>query len=139
MTQYILKKLSDLTSENSVLCVQGVKGLAAPNEESHIDYEFTDERWLTGAFVIVRGGHWEDSASVHIMFKNANDEDVVIFTFADNVVISSDSEFQLQIEVPYPSFLVPGVFLRVIYTNNHLTETVKVGLNLITHRPKDTI
>jgi len=139
MTQYILKKITDLNSENSVFCLQGFKGEAEPDKVSIIDFVFTDERWLTGAFVIIKDGHWIDSADVHIMYKNENNEEVLLYTFAKDIVISDDSQFQLQIEVPYVSLTQAGVLFRVEYTNNHPTETVKVGLNLITHRPKDTI
>jgi hypothetical protein len=138
MTQYILKKVSDLTSENSDFRLIGFGGIALPNQESTIEWQLPQERWISGGTFFVCNAKCGDRASMYTVKKTEGQEDVEDI-FVEDLVIPELAYFEYKLDVPYINLVDQGFYIRIVYSNNDATNTAKVGMNLTTHIPMDSI
>ena len=136
MTRFIIKKLSELNSENSGFLIQGFRGSAAANTTSNIDFQLPEERWFSGGIFYVYGGAWDDAASLQLIVIN-NGQEIIVDEFAKDICIDSSRSFQFQLDISYVHLIPSGAYLRIKYTNTHLTVARKVGMNAFTHIPTD--
>ena len=136
MTEFLLKRLSDLTSENSFFKMEGFSGEAAPDSTTNIDWQFPEERWLSGGSFIAVGSKWGDRASLQLV-QIVNGEDVAVRTFVADIVLSGEPFVEIKVDVPYIRLIPQGLYIRISYVNVDPYNSVKAGLNLITHIPSD--
>jgi hypothetical protein len=139
MTQYIIKKASELSSDNSVYSLTGFSGTAYASSTSNIEYKMPGERWLVGGTLLVGGGNWGDSATIQIVDKDnilGYGAGLVLNQFVTNLQIRPDVTLQEKLEVSYVSLIPKDIYIRIVYTNTGNTA-VGVACNLFIHRPKD--
>ena len=138
MTIHIIKKVSELSTDNSLFCFEGFSGVAAANATTNIDFKFTNERWLTGGILYANNANWGDTGSIQIVDKDnilGYGADLVLREFVKNMVMRTDQELQQELQITYVSLIKANLYLRLKYTNTNLTTAVNVGCNLFTHIP----
>lgn len=137
MTKYIVNHNNDLNSENSQFMLQGISGSASPSSTSNVDWQFPQERWVTGGMLFVKNGHWGDTVTVSVVSKDGQGNATTIKTFVDSFKVREDSQHQLSIEAGYPVLVSGQLYLRIRYVNTSLLETSHVAVNLYSHIPAD--
>jgi hypothetical protein len=137
MTSFIIKKLSELNSENSFFHLKGFTGTAAPEQSTTLEWQIPNERWFTGGQLKCEGQTFGDLVSFYVVVKDAQGNDIYVNRFVEGFVIGS-SEIQLDEQVPYVTLIPAGGYIRLTYTAQGINP-VQIGLNLRLHRPKDVI
>jgi len=136
MTQYIIKKLSELNSENSDFRVVGFSCEALPNQSTVLEWKLPQERWISGGTFFALNNQYGDTASMFVVMKYEGEEDISD-VFVESIVLPGTYYFELKIEVPYVSLVQKDFYIRIVYNNTSETNSVKVGMNLTTHIPTD--
>lgn len=137
MTIHLLKKVTELSKDNSKFLLQGVTGECAATSTTNVDWRFPNERWMTGGIFSTNNANWGDKVSLYVVDKDnilGYGAGVVLATFATDVVVYAGSGRQFDIEVPYVSYILSGLYVRLTYTNTG-SNPVGIGINLYTHIP----
>lgn len=137
MTAYMISKVTELSANNSFYRLQGISGSAGPAQVTNIDWQFPEERWLTGGMCAVKGGHWGDTITVQLVVKDGQGNVTVINEMIKDLYVMDDTQRQGEVEVTYVSLIPQGVYIRLVYTNTHATDTAQVAMNMYTHKPAD--
>lgn len=138
MPGIMVRRLTDLSPDNSLYKCQGFSGTAAANTTTDIDFKFPQERWLSGGALFVKGGNWGDTCTIQIVDVDnilGFGANTVLREFITNFAICDDSQFQIRIEVPYVSVVPQDIYMRIKYTNNNATNSCQVACNIFTHIP----
>lgn len=135
-----VRKVSDLDANRASFNIVGYRGIASVNTVTNLDWEFEEERWLSGGVLLAKGTNWGDKLSIQLIDKNnvlGYGSNVVLGEHVTDFYMITDSEFQLKLEAPYIALIPEGVFIRIKYTSTSLVDPVEVAFNLITHIPKE--
>lgn len=135
MTKHVLYRKSDLSQQNSMFMLEGIKGVANAGQTTNIDWQLPQERWVTGGQLILENHASGDSVSYYVVYKYQGGESVV-GQFANNFYPVTDKQEQISIDVDYLSRLDAGLWIRIAYTSVGQTN-VTVKLNLFSHIPKE--
>lgn len=139
MTAYILKRSSDLTRENSKFNFFGIHGTAAAGATTNIDGKFSQERYVDGGHVTLKGHVRGDRFTIQVVDKDnvlGGGAGLVLGERATAIAVQSDVENQGEQIAPYLSLIPPYLYFRIIYTSTGLVP-VDVSLHLRTHIPAD--
>jgi hypothetical protein len=132
MTQFLIKKESELNAENSFFMLKGFVGTAVAGQVTALDWELPGERWLTGGKLTCSGHEIMDQVDLFIVMKDGNGNDLYAAQFVDKATVGGG----IDEHVPYTTLVPSGWYLRVKYYSTGSTD-VQVGLNMRLHRPKD--
>jgi hypothetical protein len=136
MTQFIIKKSSDISSDNAIYVLKGFKGTALPNQTTVMDFYFPQERWITGIEFYVKNAHFGDTASFHIC-RTVDEQTEIVYTFGDEAVMHDQGQCQVDVDVGYPALIRVGYFIRLEYKNNSVDQASECAFNVNTHIPID--
>jgi hypothetical protein len=109
-------------------------GTVTAGQTSNIDLKMNDDMLLTGGLLLAKGGVFGDTVAAQVV-----DVDNILGLGAGAVLnqfvswILPDSPVSMQLEVPYPSKIIAGLYLRLAYTSIGATN-VQVGVNYMTHK-----
>jgi hypothetical protein len=136
MTQYIIKKTSDISADNAIFVLKGFKGTAPANQKTVMDFYFPQERWISGIEFYVKNAHFGDTASFHIC-RTVDGQTEIVYTFGDDAVMHDVGQCQVHVEVSYPALVRVGYFIRIEYDNHSADQASEYAMNIDTHIPID--
>lgn len=104
----------------------GISGTATKNTTTNIDYTLTEERYLSGARLLLKNQAWGDKANLEIVHPTLG----VIDVFAEGWFLDPDNSNQGDIIRNYPAKLPAGLIIRIAYTSVGVAVNVEVKVNL---------
>lgn len=137
MTQYLVRKNSELSRDNSLFCLTGFFGTATAGQISTLEWQIQNEHWLTGGSLVCEGQKFGDIVDFYVVIKDGQGNDLASVQFAKQVVIGL-GPVSINEGLEYVALIPPGAYFRAVYTSTGLVN-VNLGVNLRLHRPKDTI
>jgi hypothetical protein len=117
--------------------MSGISGVTSEAGVNKIDKQFSEERWLSGGILLVKGGKWGDKLNLQIVDVTGllgYGTEFVLRTFAEDFYINPDATFQIRYDVPYIGKLPSFLTIRIAYNATDADER-KIALNLVTHIP----
>jgi hypothetical protein len=133
-------KTEDLNRQNSLLDCQGVQTTIAVGTTGNLDYELTDDCYLTGIFFQTQNSNFSDTAALQVIDTTgiySGTPGTVLGQFATNWVVgaSSTGGNTVFLEAVYPAKIYAGMTLRIIYTSTGTgSGNVNVGANYLLHK-----
>lgn len=104
----------------------------AANSTKNIDYLVADERYINGGKLIVKDMGADDKVTFQVFDKDN------VLGFGAIVLDQFITDFYLpqgdplEVALAYPARIIPGLYLRLVYTNTNSVEA-KVKCNLYLH------
>lgn len=133
-TNYAPIKVSDFSSKDLNLVLQGTMFTALPGQATTHDFLITQDSLIMGAFVIVLDAALGDKIKCEVVDVNnvlGYGPGVVLGQYAVDWYMNPRSAEQLNFSAPYPAKLVTGLYLRVVYASVGITSVpVIVNYNL---------
>ena len=135
-TLYNPMSVNDFEKNKISLNIIGIDGNFTGNSISNIDLLLTDDVLVTGASVICKNHVFGDAISLQVVDTNnilGYGANTVLNTFANNWIVSDDSQKQIDFVSPYPAKIIAGLTLRVSYTSIG-TNNGQIAVNYILHK-----
>lgn len=131
-----ISKVSMFASDNVRFDGKGVIGTVTAGTSANIDLVMTDDCFLTGGRLRAANAAFGDYANIQVV-----DKDNILFCGINFVVnqfitkwyMRSDAQQQIEISLTYPSKILSGLYLRVVYYSIGATN-VDVVVNYELHR-----
>lgn len=139
MTQFWVRRVSDLDADKAKFRMQGIAGTVEANSTGNVDWRFPEERWIHGGSLILQGHAFGDKIDVEIVDIDnvlGYGAGLVLDQFADDFYPHTDCQYQGQLLSTYVALIPAGVYLRIKYTNTNLYTSVSVRFNLFSHIPR---
>lgn len=121
--------------------LMGIKGVIT-DASPHIDIPITQERWINGVQLILKGHETGDSIDfitydmtglyAGVLYPQGVPAPVALDQFANTFYVAGDKNDQGPVISSYPARLLPGLVVRVKY-NRTGTEPVQLFMNLFLH------
>jgi hypothetical protein len=112
---------SDLVHANN----QGVSGNATAGVVSSIDLKLTDDHFVTGGVLRTLNSAFGDSVTFQVVDVDnviGYGAGTVLGQYATSVYMRSDSQEQINENIPYPAKIPAGLYLRIVYTSVGTTD-----------------
>jgi len=108
-------------------------GTATAGQSTSIDFKLIDDRYCNGGRLLVSQTGQEDQITFQVVDKDnilGYGAGVVLDQFIDGYYIPASDT--LEVKLDYPAKIIAGLYMRLIYKNTSLTDTI-VKCNLFLH------
>lgn len=136
-TIFAPSRFSELSSFELNFRGTGISGTATANTTTNIDYQLTEDRIITGGFLILQNHQFGDYVSFQVVDKDnilGYGAGTVLNEFMTNWYVASDTQIQKGTEASYPAKVFQGLYLRIIYHSTALLGNVNVRANFNMHK-----
>lgn len=131
-----ITQVSQFSSANVNSGSQGIAGIAAKGVSSNIDLKLTDDCFITGGVLRTQGSEFGDKASFQVVDKDnilGLGAETVLAQYFTNWYMRSDSQEQIDENIPYPAKIPANLYLRVVYHSVGCLD-VMVAVNYRLHK-----
>lgn len=136
-----VRNLSEMSADRASLRIQGIGGSAYALQVTNIDWKLPEDRWITGGLMMINQCTWGDTFDIEIVDLDGvvTTAGTVLATHVKDFRVNPGQNYQGEFHSQYPALIPAGVYIRIKYDNTSSLLTTKIGLNLITHIPKDIL
>ena len=120
-----LSQLSHFASTNVNSDTQGKLQTIPAGTTVSIDFKIIDDSFISGGILLTKNAAFGDKASFQVVDVDniiGYGNNVVLGQYITNWYMRSDSEMQINENMPYPAKIMSGLYLRIIYTSIGQTD-----------------
>ena len=131
-----VRSIYDMSADKVKFRGQGISGTITAGTTANIDHKLTEARLLDGVHLILKDQAFGDSVKFQVVDVDnilGYGAGVILDTFGDSWFVTSDTNSQGAINLPYSAEVLAGLYVRVAYTSVGATN-VKVQCNLFMHK-----
>jgi hypothetical protein len=143
MTIHSLKRVSDLSRDNSYVKRVSFHGTATAGQTSYIGGFLSFESYMDSAELLLSGQvladrYHFDITQAHAETPNDISTDTVLWRYGDNLAPKVDTQGQGELPAPYLMLLATTRRLRLTYISTG-GANVTISMHFRTHIPKDVL
>lgn len=131
-----IRKSSDMDADKVKFRGVGISGTATAGTTTNIDHKLTEARLLDGVKLILKDQAFGDSVRFQVVDVDnilGYGAGLVLDEFGSSWYVSSDSQDQGAINLPYSAEVIANLYVRIIY-NSTGGSNVSVKANLWLHK-----
>lgn len=129
-----LTQINQFASDNVHSNNQGLMATATAGAVTNIDLPLTDDHFITGGVMRTLNAAFGDVATFQVVDKDnviGYGAGAVLGQYVTNWYMRSDSQEQINENIPYPAKIPAGLYLRIVYTSVGTTDvTVSIMYRL---------
>ena len=132
----IISKVNMFASDNVRFDGKGIIGTVTAGTTGNIDLVMTDDCFLTGGILRTKNSYFGDYANMQVVDKDnmlGYGANVVLNQFVTKWYMRSDAQEQFETSLPYPSKVLGGLYLRIVYVSVGVVD-VDVTMNYELHK-----
>lgn len=134
-TSYAPTNIDEFSSKALNFNGVGIEGVGQAGQTTNIDYQVTDDSFLTGAILLTKTSKFGDNFIFQVIDKDGilAPAGTVLKQFITDWSVSEDVQKQIDMQINYPAKIYAGLYLRFIYKSSGLID-VKIAINYTLHK-----